>query len=97
MSTKNEWASVRAELLADDPETSARLNGPAHRFAVAMVAARTNRGWTQRDLAERVGVSQPLIARLEAGDRDPRLSTLVAISRALDLPLNVLKQNLAAS
>jgi predicted transcriptional regulator len=31
---------------------------------------------TQSDLAKRAGVSQPLIARIEAGDVDPRLSTL---------------------
>jgi predicted transcriptional regulator len=31
---------------------------------------------TQSDLAKRAGVSQPLIARIESGDVDPRLSTL---------------------
>jgi predicted transcriptional regulator len=33
-------------------------------------------GLTQSDLAKRAGVSQPLIARIESGDVDPRLSTL---------------------
>jgi predicted transcriptional regulator len=39
---------------------------------------------TQSDLAERAGVSQPLIARIEGGDVDPRLSTLRRIVSALD-------------
>jgi len=37
---------------------------------------RTELGLTQNDLAKRAGVSQPLIARIESGDVDPRLSTL---------------------
>jgi predicted transcriptional regulator len=39
---------------------------------------------TQADLAERAGVSQPLIARIEGGDVDPRLSTLRRIVEALE-------------
>ncbi|ADJ15747.1 CBS domain-containing protein [Halalkalicoccus jeotgali] len=39
---------------------------------------------TQSALAERAGVSQPLIARIEGGDVDPRLSTLRRIVEALD-------------
>ncbi|MFC6825467.1 CBS domain-containing protein [Halopelagius fulvigenes] len=39
---------------------------------------------TQSSLAEMAGVSQPLIARIEGGDVDPRLSTLRRIVNALD-------------
>jgi predicted transcriptional regulator len=39
---------------------------------------------TQSRLAEMAGVSQPLIARIEGGDVDPRLSTLRRIVEALD-------------
>ena len=39
---------------------------------------------TQSALADRAGVSQPLIARVEGGDVDPRLSTLRRIVEALD-------------
>ncbi|WP_407356625.1 CBS domain-containing protein [Methanolobus sp. WCC5] len=40
---------------------------------------RIDLGLTQNDLAKRAGVSQPLIARIESGDVDPRLSTLKKI------------------
>ncbi|MDH5816105.1 MAG: CBS domain-containing protein [Candidatus Nezhaarchaeota archaeon] len=40
-------------------------------------------GLTQKELAERAGVSQSLIARIESGTVDPRLSTLRKILRAL--------------
>ena len=39
---------------------------------------------TQSSLAEMADVSQPLIARIEGGDVDPRLSTLRRIVNALD-------------
>lgn len=39
---------------------------------------------TQAELANRAAVSQPLIARIEGGDVDPRLSTLRRIVQALN-------------
>ena len=39
---------------------------------------------TQSELAEMAGVSQPLIARIEGGDVDPRLSTLRRIVDAMN-------------
>jgi len=44
---------------------------------------RTELDLTQSELADRAGVSQPLIARIEGGDVDPRLSTLRRIVGAL--------------
>jgi predicted transcriptional regulator len=44
---------------------------------------RTELGLTQSELAEKADVSQPLIARIEGGDVDPRLSTLRRIVNAL--------------
>jgi predicted transcriptional regulator len=45
---------------------------------------RTDLDLTQSELAERADVSQPLIARIEGGDVDPRLSTLRRIVDALE-------------
>jgi len=44
-------------------------------------------GFTQRELAERAGVSQSLIARIEAGTVDPRLSTVRRILESLNSSL----------
>ncbi|SFR97391.1 Helix-turn-helix domain-containing protein [Halomicrobium zhouii] len=46
--------------------------------------ARTERGLTQAELAERADVSQPLIARVESEDVDSRLGTLHSIVSALN-------------
>lgn len=45
---------------------------------------RVELGLTQNELGIRAGVSQPLIARIEGGDVDPRLSTLRRIVNAMD-------------
>ena len=43
---------------------------------------RTELGLTQKEVATRAGISQPLVARIEKGGVDPRLSTL---SRLVDV------------
>lgn len=45
---------------------------------------RNELGLTQSELAKRAGVSQPLIARIESGDVDPRLSTVRKIFEAFE-------------
>lgn len=47
-------------------------------------AARLKKGLTQSELAERAGVSQPLIARIESSDVDPTIDTLYSIVSALN-------------
>ncbi len=48
-----------------------------------MIRARRAKGLSQKGLEQLSGVRQPVIARLEVGSSDPRLTTLVRILRAL--------------
>jgi ribosome-binding protein aMBF1 (putative translation factor) len=50
---------------------------------------RTERGLSQRELAELTGTTQSAIARLERGGRPPRIDTLLRIAEALDCDLRV--------
>jgi DNA-binding XRE family transcriptional regulator len=50
---------------------------------------RQEKGYSQRELAERVGTTQSAIARLERGGRPPRIDTLLNIAEALDCDLRV--------
>jgi len=52
--------------------------------------ARRRKGLTQRELADRTGISQPMIASIERGLQDPRYSTLKRILAAVDQELNVI-------
>jgi DNA-binding Xre family transcriptional regulator len=58
-------------------------------IADQVVARRTARNLSQRELAELVGTTQSAIARLEAGGRPPRIDTLLKIAEALDCELAV--------
>lgn len=50
--------------------------------------ARKSRGFSQADLARRVGVSQPAIANWESGVHDPRRLMLAKLAEALEAPLD---------
>jgi transcriptional regulator with XRE-family HTH domain len=50
----------------------------------ALIRARQQHGWSQRDLAGRLGVGQRHISGIESGKIVPRYDTLLEIVRTLD-------------
>lgn len=81
---------VRAEDLRD-PETRAEYERTALAHAVAMrvLTYRTEHGLSQSALGRVLGMAQPAIARLEAGDHEPSLGTLGRLARGLDLEFHI--------
>lgn len=57
----------------------------ARLVAAQLLEYRVEHELTQRALAERLCVEQQLVAELEAGDRNPDLSTLARVARELEL------------
>jgi transcriptional regulator with XRE-family HTH domain len=49
-------------------------------------AARKKLGLTQEQVAERSGVHSTEVSRIEAGKRDPQVSTLRKLAAALEVP-----------
>lgn len=47
--------------------------------------ARKRLGLTQEEVAERSGVHATEVSRIEAGKRDPRISTLRRLARAVEV------------
>lgn len=58
-------------------------------LAEAIRARREELGWSQRQLAERAGMTQPGVARFEAGGTTPTLPLLERLADALGLTLSV--------
>jgi transcriptional regulator with XRE-family HTH domain len=53
------------------------------RFGKQLQRLRTRRGLTQEQLAVTVGLSRTFVTRLELGQHDPSLSTLVRLAKVL--------------
>ncbi len=53
------------------------------RFGKQLQRLRTSRGLTQEQLAVTAGLSRAFLTRLELGQHDPSLSTLVRVAKAL--------------
>src|SRR5256712_11353595 len=54
-----------------------------------VLAARKRMGLTQRQLAERTGITQPMISAIERGQQDPRHSTVERILAVTDQELDI--------
>lgn len=83
---------IFAQIEAENPEILeiAHEVDPPSILAVNVIRTRNERGMTQAQLAEAVGVAQPRIAELERGDANPRLVTLSKIAHALGITLSEL-------
>jgi ribosome-binding protein aMBF1 (putative translation factor) len=58
-------------------------------FVRELVALRASQGLSQTAVAARMGTSQPVVARLEAGDLDSRISTLERYADAVGVELEI--------
>jgi transcriptional regulator with XRE-family HTH domain len=84
-------AEVIAEDLANDPAFRAEWERTtlARAVAIAIVRYRGEHDLSQRRLAELVGMSQPQVARLELGEYNPRMETLMRLSSRLGLEFKI--------
>lgn len=59
------------------------------KIIVELIEARVDRGYTQRDLAEKCGIKQSAIARMESLKTIPRLDTVIRVANALKVVISV--------
>jgi DNA-binding XRE family transcriptional regulator len=78
------WADIQALLTKSPPD---RLRNDRVAFLITLIRARQHQNLSQAALAERLGLQQPAIARIESGRGNPSLNTLLAIARELDVTL----------
>ncbi|NOT23006.1 MAG: helix-turn-helix transcriptional regulator [Nitrospiraceae bacterium] len=70
----------------------------AQRLGKQLQRVRTSRGLTQEQLAVNVGLSGTFVTRLELGQYDPTLSTLVRLAKALRVSVtNLLGESMSGN
>ena len=60
-----------------------------HNFVNNLAWARLKKRLTQQELAQKIGVNQPVISRLENRKTNPNLTTILKICEALDVTLMI--------
>jgi DNA-binding XRE family transcriptional regulator len=85
-SRKSFDALVAEEQLAD-PSFRAEWQrlSPAREFAATLLRYRAEHKLSQRALAKKLGVSQPRVAKLESGEHNPEVDTIINAVRRLGI------------
>jgi transcriptional regulator with XRE-family HTH domain len=80
---------LQAEL--QDPEFRAvwERTALARAVALAIVRYRGDHGLSQRDLAQRLEMKQPQVARLELGEVNPSIETLMRLASRLGIEFTI--------
>lgn len=90
------WEEYKKIIREQDDEAKELLElaEVSAQITVAMCEAREMLGISQRDLAQKSGLAQSVIARFESGVSSPRLDTLVKMLSPLGLKLQAVRREL---
>jgi DNA-binding XRE family transcriptional regulator len=94
LSIRSEGLTVRWKVLNEAPATIVSVN-PLEQFAANLRRCRRNRGLSQQRLAFDCKLHRTEVSLLERGDRNPRLTTIVRLARALGVPPAELLEDVA--
>ncbi len=74
-----------------DPEFKAEWDALQPEFSViqAMIDARKSAGLTQKQLAEKTGIAQADISKLETGNANPSLRTLQRLAAGMGMKMKI--------
>ncbi|MBN2549897.1 MAG: helix-turn-helix transcriptional regulator [Anaerolineales bacterium] len=85
MKAEDYWRQLEADPEYRQAEEELRL---PFALADAILNARLKKGWSQTELARRVGTRQANISRIEAGLANPTLRVIQSICKVLDVDIN---------
>lgn len=78
-----DWKDLRKELLKNKKVADEyKKLAPHYRLVSQLIEARIKKGLTQAELADKIGVKQSTIARVESGASNPTLAFLEKITQA---------------
>lgn len=80
-----------------DPDFRAEYAALENEFTIiqAMIDARKSSGLTQKQLAQRTGIAQSDISKLENGNANPSLKTLQRLAEGMGMKLKISFQPMA--
>lgn len=84
------WKDLRKELL-ENKEVKREYDKlqPRYTLISQLIEARIKKGFSQKELAEKIGTKQSAIARLESGNVNPSFEFLQKIASAMGRTLSV--------
>lgn len=80
------WADVKQQIVSVSGTEKKYLNSLAE-IVIKLINKREELGWTQQELADRAGLKQSAIARIENTSSIPRVNTLLKIAGAMGMKL----------
>jgi transcriptional regulator with XRE-family HTH domain len=84
------WDSIRDQVLSDlEVKTAYDALESEFNFARQVITLRKASGLTQREFADRVGIKQPQLARIESGKQVPKLETLTKLAAGAGYSLEI--------
>lgn len=85
MATSKTFDALVAEEQLADPSFKAEWQrlGPAREFAATLLRYRAEHKLSQRALAKMLGISQPRVVKLESGEHNPEIDTIINAVRSL--------------
>lgn len=83
--------AIHERHMREDPEYAREYERTrfANEVAIMVLKYRTEHGLSQSQLARRLGMRQPNVARLESGEHEPSLATLARLSGVLGLGFDI--------
>lgn len=85
------YTQVRKQLLKDKEIKEAYdALGPEFKIISLFIKRRLERGFTQKDLARRIGTKQSAVSRFESGEYNPTLNFLGKVAGGLDAEMKVI-------
>ena len=85
-----DWKELKKELLKNPKfKKLYEESQPEYEIARAIIKARIEKGYTQKDLAKKLNTTQSVVSRIEQGKTSASISFLKRIAQALDTSLQV--------
>ena len=85
-----DWKELKKELLKNPKFKKLYTESqPEYEIARAVIRARIEKGYTQKDLAKKLKTTQSVVSRLENAGTTPSISFLKRVAQALDTSLQV--------